>query len=119
LENFALHPLGVGLGAAEIIAWRFGITPLAGDNQYLRYAVELGIVGLALHVATLIGAASIGVSAWWRGRSPAVRDTGLLVAMTALGVAINGWTAAVFNAMLLTYVFLWLLGAVTTAGAES
>ncbi len=115
LENFGLHPLGVGLGAAELIAWRFGVTPLAGDNQYLRFAVELGIVGLTLHLAMLAGAVTMGLAAWRRGRSGMVRDTGLLVAVTALGVAINAWTAAVFNAMLLTYVFFWLLGSVTTA----
>jgi hypothetical protein len=118
LENFARYPLGVGLGAAEVIAWRFGITPLAGDNQYLRFAVELGILGLGLHLAILGGAIVTGASAWSRGRSRAVRDTGVLVAVTALGVAINAWTAAVFNAMLLTYVFFWLLGSVTTASDE-
>ena len=118
LENFARYPLGVGLGAAEVIAWRFGITPLAGDNQYLRFAVELGILGLGLHLAILAGAIVTGASAWSRGPSRAVRDTGLLVAVTALGVAINAWTAAVFNAMLLTYVFFWLLGSVTSASDE-
>lgn len=115
LANFAHYPLGVGLGATEVIAWRFGVTPLAGDNQYLRYALELGLVGLVLHVLTLAGAVTTGLEAWRGARSAAVRDTGLLVAVTALGVAINGWTAAVFNAMLLTYVFFWLLGSVTTA----
>jgi len=115
LQNFAEHPLGVGLGATELTAWRFGLTPLAGDNQYLRYAVELGIVGLTLHLLVLAGAVSTGLRAWRHGPSDPVRDTGLLVAVTALGIAINAWTAAVLNAMLLSYVFFWLLGSVTTA----
>ena len=115
LENFGQHPLGVGLGATEVTAWRFGLTPLAGDNQYLRYALELGIVGVTLHLIMLLGAVTTGLRAWWRGRSDSVRDTGLLVAATAVGIAINGWTAAVFNAMLLSYVFFWLLGSVATA----
>ena len=116
-DNFLRQPLGAGLGTAEIIAWRFGFTPLAGDNQYLRFAVELGVAGLGLHLAILAGAVATGASAWLRARSGTVRDTGLLVAMTALGVALNAWTAAVFNAMLLTYVFFWLLGSVTTAAS--
>ncbi|HZF74007.1 MAG TPA: O-antigen ligase family protein [Gemmatimonadaceae bacterium] len=118
LENFSRYPLGVGLGAADIIAWRFGITPLAGDNQYLRFAVELGIVGLGLHLAILAGAITTGANAWSRARLQPVRDTGLLVALTALGIAMNAWTAGVFNATLLTYVFFWLLGSVSTASAE-
>ena len=77
--------------------------------------MELGIVGLALHLAMLGGAVTVGFAAWRRGGSAVVRDTGLLVAVTALGVAVNAWTAAVFNAMLLTYVFVWLLGSVASA----
>jgi len=115
LDNFAHYPLGVGLGATELTAWRFGVKPLAGDNQYLRYALELGIVGLILHLLILAGAVTTGLEASRRARSPVARDTGLLVAMTALGVVLNGWSADVFNAMLLSYVFFWLLGSVTTA----
>ncbi len=116
LQNLWLHPLGVGLGATDIISWRFGVTPLAGENQFLRFAVELGIVGLLLHLASLVGAITTGLASWrQRDKGPALRDTGLLVAVTAFGVAINAWTTSVFNAMLLTYVFFWLLGSVSSA----
>ena len=119
LENLLRHPLGVGLGATEMTAFRFGLTPLAGDNQYLRFGVELGFAGLALHLAVLCGTALGGLRAWRHCRSDAVRDTGLLVCMTALGIAINAWTAAVFNSMLLAYVFFWLTGSVATASGPT
>lgn len=115
LENLVRYPLGVGLGAADQTAVRFGVTPFASDNQYLRFAVELGVAGLALSIAILAGAAAAGVRAW-RGTGPvAVRDSGLLVAVTALGVAINASTASVFNSQLLAYVFFWLAGSVASA----
>jgi hypothetical protein len=118
LQNFWLHPLGVGLGATDVISWRFGVKPLAGENQYLRFAVELGLMGLALHVAGLVGAVTTGWESWRQngtGRTGVLRDSGLLVAVTALGIAINAWTTSVFNATLLTYVFFWLLGSVASA----
>jgi len=115
LENLLRYPLGVGLGGTDQNAIRFGVTPFVADNQYLRFAVELGIPGLLLHLAVLAGAGAAGLSAWRRGGSPPVRDAGLLVAATAMGIALNGWTAAVLTSMLLAYVFWWLAGSVVTA----
>jgi hypothetical protein len=39
----------------------------------------------------------------------------MVVAATALGILLNAVTAVVFNSMMLTYVFFWLLGSVATA----
>lgn len=117
LVNTIEHPLGAGLGTADQVALRFGVTPLAYDNQYLTYAVELGIPGLALLLAVLIGGLAAGIRAL-RGAEP-LRTYGLLVSVTALGIVWNALTAAVFNSMLLSYVFFWLVGAVVTAGDEA
>ena len=116
-DNFLRHPVGVGLGSTDIEALRFGVTPLTADNQYLRYAVELGALGLVLHVAILAGALAAGVRAWIAARAQPVgwRGTyGLLLAVTVLGIGLNAVTAVVFNSMMLAYVFYWLAGAVTT-----
>jgi hypothetical protein len=112
--NLARYPLGAGLGVADQTAVRFGITPLAGDNQYLKYAVELGVLGLALHVGTMMGAVLTGVRGARHGTEiPA--GYGLVVATAACGVLLNALTAFVFNSMMLTYAFFWLLGSLATA----
>jgi hypothetical protein len=115
-DNLVTHPLGVGLGATDIVAARFGLTPLTADNQYLRYGVELGVLGLVLHVAVLGGALVSGVRVWTAGtdRSELTRDYGLLLAVTGLGVVLNAATAVVFNSMMLAYPFFWLTGALST-----
>jgi len=114
LENFLRHPLGVGLGSTDFAAARFGLIPLTGDNQYLRYAVELGVLGLILHVAVLAGALGSGVRAWLAARREPARGYGLLLAVAVLGIAVNALTAVVLNSMMLAYPFFWLAGAVTT-----
>jgi len=114
MENALRYPFGAGLGMADQTAVRFGIDPLAGDNQYLKYAVELGVVGLGLHLATIAGAVLTGAECW-RGGKDVRADYGIVVAAAALGILLNAVTAVVFNAMPLTYVFFWLLGSLATA----
>jgi len=118
LANLPAHPLGAGLGSADFVAARFGVTALAADNQYLKYGVELGVLGLALHVSVLGGLLAAGVRVWRRAASPAQRRAGLLVGITALGIAINALTAVVLNSTLLAYVFFWLAGSVTSVAAS-
>ena len=114
MENALRYPFGAGLGTADQTAVRFGVDPLAGDNQYLKYAVELGVVGLGLHLATMAGAVLTGAKCW-RGGKDVQADYGIIVAAAALGILLNALTAVVFNAMPLTYVFFWLLGSLVTA----
>ena len=118
LENALRYPFGAGLGVADQTAWRFGVDPLAGDNQYLKYAVELGVIGLGLHLAAIAGAVLAGAKCWIAGKDSRA-NYGIVVAAAALGILLNAVTAAVFNAMPLTYVFFWLLGSVVSAGSTS
>ena len=113
IENVLHYPFGAGLGVADQAAIRFGLNPLAGDNQYLTYAVELGVVGLGLHLATMVGAVLTGVKCARDGDD--VRSTyGIVVAAAAVGILLNAATAGVFNSMFLTCVFFWLLGSLVT-----
>jgi hypothetical protein len=115
--NALRYPLGAGLGVAEQTAWRFGFDPLAGESQYLKYAVELGLLGLGLHLATMAGAVLTGLKSM-RGARDLRADYGVVVTMAALGILLNAVTTAVFNSMMLTYVFFWLLGSLATASAD-
>lgn len=114
IGNAIRYPIGAGLGVADQTAVRFGLHPLAGDNQYLKYAVELGILGLGLHLATMLGAVLTGVRGVRDGKGVQA-EYSMVVAATALGILLNAVTAVVFNSMMLTYVFFWLLGSVATA----
>lgn len=114
LGNGFRYPFGVGLGVADQTALRFGLRPLAGESQYLNYAVQMGVLGLGLHLATMAGAVRTGIkgaTTWSDVRA----DYGIVVAMAAVGILLNGITTPVFFSMMLTYVFFWLLGSLATA----
>lgn len=111
-------PWGAGLGTTDAAAVRGGLEPLTADNMYLKYAVEMGPWGLAAFLATMGGIMLSAARVWLRGRSDPQRAVGMVVILTAAGVLFNGLTSMVFNALVLSYLFFWLAGTVTTVALE-
>jgi len=113
------NPLGYGLGTSDATAIRFGLDPLTADNQFLKYAAELGAPGLLLIVVVLCGIAAAAARIVRRSPSgPEPRLASVVLAATA-GIALNSATAVPFNCMLLAYVYFWLAGVTITRDANS
>ena len=111
------HPLGSGLGTTDATAARLGLVPIMGDNLELKYAVELGAVAGMLLVAFFAYLLWVGVCGALSAADERARDIGALGAALALGVAVNGVTAVVFNSPMLAYSFFWTAGAAVTIAA--
>jgi O-antigen ligase len=105
--------------------------PLTGDNLYLTYGVQLGVVGLLAFVAML---GSIFLTSWrvvWETNSEhrvsSVSNANLdprrrffaVVALATLGIFLNGITSMVFSSNVLAYVFFLCAGAAVTAAQFS
>ena len=118
LDNVATHPLGVGLGAADQTALRFGLTPLAMDSQYFKYAVEMGVAGLACYIAIVAGICLAGFRAFRAAGGDLVKRYGAMTAVVALGLAVNGLTNVAFTNPFVAYVFFWLAGTAVTVAEE-
>lgn len=115
LAAFIQSPWGSGLGTTDQTALRTGLPHITGDNLYLKYAVEMGVAGIAFFVL-IVG--SIGASAmrlYRHGSNLAQQRMGITVWLAVVGIAINGVTAVVFNSIALGWIFFWLAGAVVTA----
>jgi hypothetical protein len=117
LLAFFERPWGNGLGTTDAAPLKSFREPLTADNMYLTYAVQLGVAGIVAFVAVL---ATILATAW-RVAGANVSDTqrrvAAVVALTTIGIIINGLTSFVFSSNLLAYVFFWVAGAMVT-GAE-
>jgi O-antigen ligase len=113
------HPLGLGLGTADQTAIRFGLEAVTADNLYLKYAVELGVAGLLMYLAILCGAALAGARLFRGGATASHRMLGACVLAATVGVAINGMTAVLYNQMMLSYLFFWLVGTAVTLAQRS
>jgi uncharacterized protein involved in exopolysaccharide biosynthesis len=111
---FFQSPWGNGLGTADQTAVRSGLPHLTGDNLYLKYGVEMGALGLALLVFALAAIGRSGLQLYRRGINYAQRRMGITLWLAAIGIAINGITAVVFNSITLGWLFFWLAGAVVT-----
>jgi hypothetical protein len=108
------RPLGSGLGTTDQAAVRANIEPLTADNQYLRYAVEIGGPGLLLVLAVLAGIGAAGARLAARGRTAPQRAFGVVVLATTVGIAVNGITGVVFNSFVVSYLYFWMAGATVT-----
>ena len=112
---FFQNPWGNGLGTADQTAVRSGLPHLTGDNLYLKYGVEMGALGLGLLIFALAAIGRSGLQLYRRGINYAQRRMGITLWLAAIGIAINGITAVVFNSITLGWLFFWLAGAVVTA----
>ena len=114
ITAFFAKPWGYGLGTADQSAVRGGLIPITSDNLYLTYAVQLGVPGLLLLLATLW---SFVVSGWRLARSGASesqRALGETVTIATLGIALYGVTSVMFGDPIVAYLLFWFGGAVVT-----
>lgn len=112
---FVAQPWGHGLGTTDAAPLRFLRLPLTGDNLYLSYGVQLGVAGLLAFVAMLGSFFIISWRASWIAATETQRRFFAVVALTTLGIFLNGVTSMVFSSNVLAYVFFLCAGAAITA----
>ncbi|HEX6575984.1 MAG TPA: O-antigen ligase family protein [Gemmatimonadaceae bacterium] len=118
LEAVIEHPFGSGLGTTDQSAVRFGLEPLTADNGYFKYAVELGIQGLAALLAIFGGFFCVSYKLMRYGSTHQRRLFGMVVLFTTVGVMINSTTGVVFNTLVLSYLYFWFAGAAVTVAQK-
>ncbi|HMA21862.1 MAG TPA: O-antigen ligase family protein, partial [Gemmatimonadaceae bacterium] len=118
LAAFFDHPWGAGLGTTDQSAVRFGLEPLTADNGYLKYAVELGIQGLAALIAIFVGVLAASYKVARYASTHARRLMGTVVLFTTIGIMLNATTGVVFNALVLSYLYFWFAGAIVTVAQQ-
>jgi len=115
---FFEHPWGAGLGTTDQSAVRFGLDPLTADNGYFKYAVELGLQGLAALLAIFAGILGVSFKLARYGSTHNRRLMGTVVLFTTIGIMLNATTGVVFNALVLSYLYFWFAGAVVTVAQK-
>ena len=116
---FLGQPWGFGLGTADLVAIRSGLEHITGDNLYLTYAVEMGVAGVGLLILALGSIMGHAMNLLRNGTTEAERRMGTALWLAAIGLAINGMTAVVFNSITLGWLFFWLAGAVVTRSQQA
>ena len=114
INAFFEQPWGWGLGTTDQTAQRAGLTPITYDNLFLKYAVEMGVLGVGVLIATLSAFIANGVRLLRHGLTDTQRGIGMMVALSALGIALDGMTGALFNNPIVAYLFFWYAGTAVT-----
>lgn len=115
---FFENPWGAGLGTTDQSAVRFGLDPLTADNGFFKYAVELGIQGLAALLAIFAGILATAYKVARYASTHRRRLMGTVVLFTTIGVMLNATTGVVFNALVLSYLYFWFAGAIVTIAQQ-
>lgn len=116
---FLERPWGSGLGTTEAAAVRAGLAPITGDNMFLSYAVQMGLAGLLAQLAALLGLLAYSWQAFRTSASRPVRRMGAVLALTTIGILLNGATSLVFSSTLLAYLYFLFGGALVTAQRQA
>jgi O-antigen ligase len=111
---FIEQPWGFGLGTADQTASRAGIAHITGDNLYLTYAVQMGLVGVLLLVLALGSITGHALNLLRRAQNETQERMGAAIWLATIGLMINGMTAVVFSSITFGWLFFWLAGAVVT-----
>jgi len=119
LAAFAQNPWGIGLGTTDQASVRSGLPYITGDNLYLKYAVEMGVLGIGLLVLAIGSILGHSMALYQNATSGAQRRMGAAMWLATIGLVLNGMTAVVFNSPLLAYLFFWLAGAVVTSSQRT
>jgi O-antigen ligase len=115
LAAFAQNPWGIGLGTTDQASVRSGLPHITGDNLYLKYAVEMGVLGIGLLVLSIGSILGHSMALYQNATNNSQRRMGAAMWLATVGLVLNGMTAVVFNSPILAYLFFWLAGAVVTS----
>ena len=119
IATFAQNPWGVGLGTADLSSVRSGLPHITGDNLYLKYAVEMGVLGVGLLILSIGSILSHSMSLFRGATSDSQRRMGAAMWLATIGLILNGMTAVVFNSPIVAYLFFWLAGATVTSSQRT
>ena len=111
---FIQQPWGFGLGTADVTAARTGLAHITGDNLYLTYAVQMGLIGVTLLLLVLGSVMGHALNLFHRGENATQQRMGAAIWVATIGLMINGMTAVVFSSIIFAWLFFWLAGAVVT-----
>lgn len=110
IDALIANPLGYGLGSSGKAVLKTGGEMIGGENQYIIYAVQLGVVGLVLYLAILIMSIKNSIKAYRLNQDRQDINKWLLL---FIGVTKFGLLFPLFTSNLETYNFVsyttWIL----------
>lgn len=107
------RPIGYGIGTAGAVGVRFG-SGVGAESSYLNVGVGLGVLGLALFLGVLLGAAYVCFQGW-RARGDRLTRLALFgVGLAWVATLADGVVAEVTINLFVMFLLFWLAGSAET-----
>ena len=110
VESMATNPLGLGLATSGNAGGVEGDLKVGGENQYIIYGVQLGVLGMLLYILVMAYAITYSVKAFKRAASAKEKVVPLVAATTKFGLLLPLFTSNVEIYLFVSLISWWLVG---------
>jgi hypothetical protein len=111
LESLISSPFGQGLGMSGPTGAKYGIQ-VGGENQFIIYGVQLGVIGLMLYLGTIYTGIRYALNTYSKS-SGSSKGLIFIAGASRIGLVIPGFTSSIDSYLFVTFISWWLMGYVS------
>ena len=114
IDSMISSPQGIGLASSGNAGGVDVETKVGGENQYLIYGVQLGVVGMLLYIAMLLVGIRQALLAYRRSQKQEDRVIPLIAASVKFGLLLPLFTSNAESYLFVSFVTWWMIGYAST-----
>ncbi|MFY0687750.1 MAG: O-antigen ligase domain-containing protein [Cyclobacteriaceae bacterium] len=110
VESMTSNPLGIGLGMSGNAGSVDDAVKVGGENQFIIYGVQLGVIGMLIYIALLISAIRTSIKACTSAQDPYKSLIPFIAATTKFGLLLPLFTSNAELYLFVSYISWWMVG---------
>jgi hypothetical protein len=108
------NPMGIGIAMSGNANGVDQAIKIGGENQFLIYGVQMGLLGLLIYISILIKAIKDGLKVFKLSRKQHIRSISFVAALTKIGLLIPLFTANAELYLFVAFISWFLIGFIET-----
>jgi hypothetical protein len=114
VNSMIQNPMGIGLAMSGNANGVDQAIKIGGENQFLIYGVQMGLLGLLIYISILIIAIKDGLKVFKLSRKQHIRSISFVAALTKIGLLIPLFTANAELYLFVAFTSWFLIGFIET-----
>ena len=114
VNSMIQNPMGIGLAMSGNANGVDQAIKIGGENQFLIYGVQMGLLGLLIYISILITAIKDGLKVFKLSRKQHIRSISFVAALTKIGLLIPLFTANAELYLFVAFISWFLIGFIET-----
>ena len=114
VNSMIQNPMGIGLAMSGNASGVDQAIKIGGENQFLIYGVQMGLLGLLIYISILIIAIKDSLKVFKLSRKQHIRSISFVAALTKIGLLIPLFTANAELYLFVAFISWFLIGFIET-----